>query len=68
MCDLGIAPHVVEEILNHRSGHRSGVRGIYNRSNYANEVRLALGMWNNHIRALIEGGERKVVFVQERVP
>ena len=24
MCDIGIAPHIVEEILNHRSGHRSG--------------------------------------------
>ena len=29
--DLGVPPHVIEEVLNHRFGHRS-VAGIYNRS------------------------------------
>jgi integrase len=61
MCDLGIAPHVVEQILNHQSGHRAGIVGIYNRSSYEREVRAALTLWNDHIRTLIEGGERKVI-------
>ena len=27
---LGVLPHVVEAILNHISGHKSGVAGVYN--------------------------------------
>jgi integrase len=61
MADLGVAPHVVEEILNHQSGHRSGPAGVYNRSRYGNEVRAALAMWEDHIHALVDGGERKVL-------
>jgi integrase len=53
MCDLGVLPHVVEEILNHKSGHRSGVAGIYNRSRYENEVRAALELWAAHVSALV---------------
>jgi integrase len=61
MADLGVAPHVIEEILNHQSGHRSGPAGVYNRSRYGNEVRAALAMWADHIRTLVDGGERKVL-------
>jgi integrase len=61
MGDLGVQPHVIEQILNHQSGHRAGVAGIYNKSPYANEVRAALAMWEDHIRTLVEGGERKVI-------
>jgi hypothetical protein len=32
MAELDIAPHTVEEILNHVSGHKAGVAGIYNRA------------------------------------
>jgi hypothetical protein len=63
---LGTAPHVVEQILNHQSGHRAGVVGTYNRSSYANEVRAALAVWSDHIRTLIEGGERKVLAMPPR--
>jgi len=59
--DLGVQPHVVERILNHQSGHRAGVAGTYNRSNYTNEVRAALALWEDHVRTLIAGGKRKVV-------
>jgi integrase len=61
LCDIGIEPHVVEQILNHHGGHRSGVAGIYNRSSYEREVKAAMAMWDDHIRTLVEGGERKVV-------
>jgi integrase len=61
MADLGVQPHVVEQILNHQSGHRRGVAGTYNRSPYANEVKQALALWEDHIRTLVEGDKRKVL-------
>src|SRR5262245_55858266 len=61
MADIGVLPHVIEQILNHQSGHRAGPAGIYNRSSYEREVRAALALWEDHIRTLIEGGERKVI-------
>jgi integrase len=62
MAELGVPPHVIEEVLNHRSGHRSGFAGIYNRSRYEREVKAAVATWDRHVTALIEGREhRKVV-------
>jgi integrase len=61
MADLGVQPHIIEQVLNHQSGHRSGVAGIYNRSSYEREVRAALALWEDHIRCLVEGGEREVI-------
>jgi integrase len=60
--DLGVAPHVVEQILNHQS-HRGQVGGVYNKSPYANEVCSALALWEDFIRTLVEGGERKVIHI-----
>jgi integrase len=65
LCDLSTAPHVVEQILNHQSGHRRGVVNVYNKSVYANEVRAALALWSDHIRTLAEGGERKIVALRQ---
>jgi integrase len=42
---LGVQPHVIEAILNHISGHKAGVAGIYNRATYAKEKREALDLW-----------------------
>jgi integrase len=61
MADLGIAPHVIEQVLNHVSGHKAGVAGIYNRSSYDREVRAALALWQDHVRTLVEGGESKIL-------
>jgi integrase len=61
LANIGVMPHVIEAILNHQSGHKAGVAGIYNRSAYEREVRAALAMWEDHLRSLIEGGERKVL-------
>jgi integrase len=49
---LGVAPHIVELALNHRSGTFSGVAGIYQRHRYAKEVREAFELWSQHIEAL----------------
>jgi len=61
MADLGVMPHVIEATLNHQSGHKRGPAGVYNRSNYQREVRNALTLWSDHVRVLVEGGERKIV-------
>jgi integrase len=52
MADLGVLPHVIEAALNHISGHKSGVAGIYNRSTYAAEKREALELWAAHLAAI----------------
>jgi integrase len=64
MADIGVAPHVIEAALNHISGHKAGVAGVYNRSSYEREVRVALARWADHIEAIVEGTERKVVALQ----
>jgi len=50
-----------QSALGHYSGHRAGVHGVYNRATYFNEMRNALALWEDRIRALVEGGERKVL-------
>lgn len=55
MADLGIQPHVIEAVLNHVSGSKAGVAGVYNRSLYAAEKRAALDRWDEHIHAVLGG-------------
>jgi integrase len=57
---LGIQPHVIEAILNHISGFRAGVAGIYNRNPYDAEKRTALATWADHLLAIVEGRESNV--------
>ena len=59
--ELGVQPHVVEAILNHVSGHKAGVAGVYNRALYAVEKRQALELWNEHVRALLERDSAPVI-------
>ena len=68
MADIGIAPHVIEAILNHQSGHKSGIAGIYNRSSYVREVRAALALWEDHIRTLIDGVDHKIITIATKLP
>lgn len=44
---LGVAPHVIPVMLNHRSGFRTGVTAIYNRHDYAQEAKAAWELWGN---------------------
>jgi integrase len=53
MAGLGIAPHVVEAVLNHRSGTIKGVAAVYNRYNYAAEKREALDKWALRVAAIV---------------
>jgi integrase len=61
--DLGVQPHVIEEVLNHK---RRGVAGTYNRSPYWNEVRSALSLWDDHVHAMVTGAPRKFLPFEQR--
>ena len=51
--ELGIFPHVIEAILNHVSGTRSGVAGLYNKAAHETEKASALQRWSEHVAALV---------------
>jgi integrase len=55
--DLGTAPHVVEEILAHRT-HRAGSAGAYNWSAYRDEVRAALEKWQRYVLMIADADLR----------
>jgi integrase len=61
MVELGVAPHVVELAVNHISGTRAGVAGIYNRSEMLPKRKEALDRWAAHIAGLVSGREAKIV-------
>jgi integrase len=52
LAQLGVAPHVIERVLNHVSGTFAGVAGVYNRFQYQDEMRAALELWARHVRGL----------------
>jgi integrase len=65
MGELGVAPHIIEAVLNHVSGHKHGVAGIYNRATYADEKQAALILWADHLMSVVEGKARKVVALRK---
>jgi integrase len=58
--NIGIAPHIIEQILNHQSGAKAGVSGVYNKSVYEPETRAALDRWANHLMTIVEGRESNI--------
>jgi hypothetical protein len=53
MAELGVLPHIIEAILNHVSGHKAGVSGIYNRAKYVDEMCTALERWAEYVGQLV---------------
>jgi integrase len=66
MAENGVQPHVIEAVLNHASGHKGGVAGVYNRATYTAEKAAALTLWADHLRSIINGTSRKVVPLRGR--
>jgi integrase len=53
MGELEIPPNVIEATLNHVSGSRGGVAGVYNKSKLESAKRAALETWGQHLTAAI---------------
>jgi integrase len=66
MAELGIRPDVIELVVNHVSGHRSGVAGVYNRSELLPERKAALERWAAHVQGLASEQHDNVVTIRTR--
>jgi integrase len=51
---LGVRLEVTEAVLNHISGSRGGIAGVYQRHDWAVEKRAALDAWAAHVLAIVE--------------
>ncbi len=61
---LGVRFEVTEAILNHVSGSKAGVAGVYQRHNWRDEKRAALDAWAAKLTNLIDGAEPSSNVVQ----
>jgi integrase len=61
MAELGIRPDVIEQVVNHISGYRGGVAGVYNRAALLPERKAALERWAAHVLGIAEARPNNVV-------
>ena len=61
---LGIAPHIVERMLNHKLG---GVMAVYNQAPYYAERQQALDAWSTYLAGKA-GAPADVISLRERTP
>jgi integrase len=61
MAEMGIAPHVVDKLLNHVSGSIRGVAAVYNRHSYTDERHRALDAWANRLAVIVDTKPRSNV-------
>lgn len=54
MAKLGVLPHVIDAVTNHKSGVVSGVGATYNRYTYLNEKREALELWGSELARIVK--------------
>ena len=66
MGGIGIAPHVIDKVLNHSTGQISGVAAVYNRHAYLREKQDALNAWSRALEATVRPGKSNVVEMRER--
>ena len=53
---LGVPIEVTEAVLNHISGTRAGIAGIYNRYKYEPEKKAALEAWSRRLQVILIDG------------
>ena len=51
--ELGAERHIVEALLGHVSGHKSGVGGVYNKAGYRAQKAAALEAWARHLAEIV---------------
>jgi hypothetical protein len=52
---LGVRLEVTEAVLNHISGSRGGIAGVYQRHDWADEKRAAFDAWSTHVLRCVTG-------------
>jgi integrase len=67
---LGVRLEVTEAVLNHVSGSRGGIVGVYQRHDWALEKRVALEAWGEQLMAMVKGRceDGNVVRLADRTP
>jgi integrase len=58
---LGINLQVIEAVLGHVGGSRSGIVGVYQRHSFAAEKRTALEAWAREVERIVDGKPAKVL-------
>lgn len=53
MARLGVRLEVTEKLLNHISGSQGGIVGIYQRYDFKDEMRAAVHLWEERLRAIV---------------
>lgn len=53
LAEMGIAPHVIERLLNHATGSLSPIALVYNRASFQKEMRDAIGLWEAYVAKII---------------
>ncbi len=66
MQKLGVSVPVIEKALNHVSGTFHGIVGTYQTHDYADEVRIALQKWADHVEEIVGGKPAKVLTLRVR--
>jgi integrase len=67
MARLGIAPHVVDKILNHTAGTIRGVAAVYNRYQFEPERKVALEAWARFVESLVRPSPSNVVGLRSSI-
>jgi integrase len=67
MAALKVSADVAEALLGH-VGHRGPMERTYNRYKYWAEKRNAIGKWETHLRAVIDGTAEKIAYPRFREP
>lgn len=63
---LGVRYEVTEAVLNHVSGARGGIAGVYQRHDWKDEKRIALEAWATELDRIIRGSDDTNVVKLER--
>jgi integrase len=66
LAGLGVNLPVIERLLNHVSGSFAGIVGVYQRYDFAEEMRAAMERWGRHVEALASGDPRNVIELKRR--
>jgi integrase len=57
---LGVRLEVTEACLNHISGSRGGIKGIYQRHDWAGEKATAMARWADHVMNVVAGRKSNI--------